>query len=112
MQSDNSNTDIQYKKVKDKINDVKKNLENIYNDNYKGGNKLNATAIQYENYFKENHKEKLDQLKVLKNILKYLENLKTNSKLYSVSKEEINSDIKNIKYKISELNNHSHVKKN
>ena len=109
MQSDNSNTDIQYKIVKDKINDLKKDLEDIYNDNYKRGNKLNATAIQYENYFRENQKEKLDQLKVFKNILKYLENLKTNSKVYSESKEDINYDIKNIKYKISELNNHFHV---
>ena len=112
MEATNSNTDIQYKKVMDKINDIKNNLEDVYNLNYKGGDKLNATAIQYENYFRENHNEKLDQIKVLKNILKYLENLKTNSKVYNISKEDINSDIKNIKYKISELNNHSHVKKN
>ena len=104
--------DIQYKKIQDKINNIKDNLANTYKNNYKGGEKSNATAIQYSNYFNEEHNKVFSQISQLKYILKYLEDLKSRSRAENISKNNLNLDIKNIKQKINELENDIDERKN
>lgn len=104
--------DIQYKKIQDKINNIKDNLANTYKNNYKGGNKSNATAIEYNNYFNDEYNKVFSQITQLKYILKYLEDLKSRSRAENISKNNLSLDIKNIKQKINELENHIEERKN
>ena len=103
--------DMQYKKIQDKINNIQNNLFQVYQSNYKGGLHLDSTGIQYKKYFEESDNQQLLQINMLKNILKYLEELKSKTRVSGIHKEDINLDINNIKEKIFELENHFQERK-
>tara|TARA_B100001093_G_C26589646_1_gene910924 strand:- start:193 stop:528 length:336 start_codon:yes stop_codon:yes gene_type:complete len=100
---------IQY--INNIINNTENNIKNTF-DQIKGGNSKcktevscdeTATLEDYEEYYKKINNEKDQQIKILKIILDYLEQLnKETNKVNSLS-NKINNDIDQIKQKIIAL---------
>ena len=89
-------SDIKYKQSKEKIDELNKNLKNIYiylknRDNYY----LNELLDLYDNYFKDNEKIKKKKIGALEDILEYLEKINMQDK----------SDIKKIYQEIKNIDN-------
>ena len=75
MNSTVSTSDYHTKKINDHIDKIKKNLASTY-ENLLTTQPNNELISLYENYFSNINKEQLEQLDMLKNIIKYLEKIK------------------------------------
>jgi len=103
MNSIVSTSDYHTKKMNDHINKIKKNLASTYK-NLLTTQPDNEVISLYKNYFSNINQEQLEQIDILKNIIKYLEQIKDSQNLSLEQKNNIDNDIIKLKNELEKIN--------
>ena len=103
MNSTVSTSDYHTKKINDHIDKIKKNLASTY-ENLLTTQPDNEIISLYKNYFSKNNQEQFEQIDMLKNIIKYLEQIKDSQNLSLEQKNNINNDIIKLKNELDKFN--------
>jgi hypothetical protein len=103
MNSIVSTSDYHTKKMNDHINKIKKNLASTY-ENLLTTQPDNEVISLYKNYFSNINQEQLEQIDILKNIIKYLEQIKDSQNLSLEQKNNIDNDIIKLKNELEKIN--------
>lgn len=103
MNSTISTSDYHTKKVNDQIDQIKKNLASTY-ENLLTREQDNELLSLYKNYFSNINQENIQQVNMLKNIIKYLEQINDSQNLSLEQKKNIENDILRLKQEIDKFN--------
>jgi len=103
MNSTISTSDYHTKKVNDQIDQIKKNLASTY-ENLLTREQDNELLSLYKNYFSNINQENIQQINMLKNIIKYLEQINDSQNLSLEQKKNIENDILRLKQEIDKFN--------
>ncbi|ALH23152.1 hypothetical protein ceV_246 [Chrysochromulina ericina virus CeV-01B] len=103
MNSTISTSDYHTKKVNDQIDQIKKNLASTY-ENLLTREQDNELISLYKNYFSNINQENIQQVNMLKNIIKYLEQINDSQNLSLEQKKNIENDILRLKQEIDKFN--------
>ncbi len=98
-----STSDYHTKKVNDQIDQIKKNLASTY-ENLLTREQDNELISLYKNYFSNINQENIQQVNMLKNIIKYLEQINDSQNLSLEQKKNIENDILQLKQEIDKFN--------
>ena len=103
MNSTVSTSDYHIKKMNDEIGKIKKNLVSTY-QNLLTTQEDNEVLSLYNNYFSNINQLQVNQINILKDIIKYLEQIKDSQNLSIEQKNNIDNDIIKLKNELEEFN--------
>ena len=103
MNSNVSTSDYRTKKINDEIDKINKNLASTY-ENLLTTQQNDELLSLYKNYFSNINQQQTEQINMLKNIIKYLEQIKDSQNLSLEQKNNIDNDIVQVKRELDKFN--------
>jgi len=103
MNSTVSTSDYHTQKINVQIDEIKQNLASIY-ENLLTTQQDNKLLSLYKNYFSKINQQQVQQINMVNNIIKYLEQIKYSQNLSVEQKNNINNDIIRLKQEIHQFN--------
>lgn len=103
MNSNVSTSDYRTKKINDQIDKINKNLASTY-ENLLTTQQNDELLSLYKNYFSNINQQRLEQINMLNNIIKYLEQIKDSQNLSLEQKNNIDNDILRLKRELDKFN--------
>jgi hypothetical protein len=102
MNSNVSTSDYRTKKIDDQIDKINKDLASTY-ENLLTTQQDDELLSLYKNYFSNINQQQTEQINMLKNIIKYLEQIKDSQNLSLEQKNNINNDIIKLKNELNKF---------
>lgn len=102
MNSNVSTSDYRTKKINDQIDKINKNLASTY-ENLLTTQQNDQLLSLYKNYFSNINQQQTEQINMLKNIIKYLEQIKDSQNLSLEQKNNIDNDIVQVKRELDKF---------
>jgi hypothetical protein len=103
MNSNVSTSDSRTKKINDQIDKINKNLASTY-ENLLTTQQDHELLSLYKNYFSNINQLQNEQINMLNNIIKYLEQIKDSQNLSLEHKNNIDNDIIQVKQELDKFN--------
>ena len=103
MNSNVSTSDSRTKKINDQIDKINKNLASTY-ENLLTTQQDHELLSLYKNYFSNINQLQNEQINMLNNIIKYLEQIKDSQNLSLEQKNNIDNDIIQVKQELDKFN--------
>jgi hypothetical protein len=102
MNSNVSTSDYRTKKIDDQIDKINKDLASTY-ENLLTTQHDDELLSLYKNYFSSINQQQTEQINMLNNIIKYLEQIKDSQNLSLEQKNNINNDIIKLKNELNKF---------
>ena len=102
MNSNVSTSDYRTKKIDDQIDKINKDLASTY-ENLLTTQQNDELHSLYKNYFSNINQQQTEQINMLKNIIKYLEQIKDSQNLSLEQKNNIDNDIVQVKRELDKF---------
>lgn len=102
MNSTVSTSDYHTKKINSHIDEIKKKLASTY-ENLLTTQQDNELLSLYKNYFSNINQQQVEQINMLNNIIKYLEQIKDSQNLSFEQKNNIDNDILRLKQELDQF---------
>jgi hypothetical protein len=102
MNSTVSTSDYHTKKINSQIDEIKKKLASTY-ENLLTTQQDNELLSLYKNYFSNINQQQVEQINMLNNIIKYLEQIKDSQNLSFEQKNNIDNDILRLKQELDQF---------